>query len=54
MVSGRNESNQIVHILIEEKNVYVYINMMANVKSYREADTDSDHLVVGITLVSKG
>lgn len=46
LLPGRNESNQIDHVLIEEK----HSNLITNVRTYRGADSDSDHFLVGIKI----
>lgn len=46
MIPGKNETNQIDHILIQEK----HAKMITKVRTYRGADSNSDHFLVGARL----
>lgn len=42
LIPGSKETNQIDHILIDEK----YANLVTNIRSYRGADANSDHFLI--------
>lgn len=46
IIPGRNETNQIDHVLIQEQYAY----LIKNVRTYRGADINSDHFLVGVKL----
>lgn len=46
IIPGTNQANQIDHVLIQEK----YARLINNVRTYRGADANSDHFLVGIKM----
>ncbi|KAK9730608.1 hypothetical protein QE152_g14429 [Popillia japonica] len=45
-IPGRKETNQIDHVLEQER----YTQLIKNVRTYREADVDSDHVLVVVKM----
>ncbi|KAK9753708.1 hypothetical protein QE152_g1864 [Popillia japonica] len=45
-IPGRKETNQIDHVLVQER----YAHLIKNVRTYRGADVDSDHFLVVVKM----